>query len=52
MNTWIEPDDVIAVVQSFMAVNEGDEATCDILIAVGAELLDVSNDRMLELLHP
>lgn len=50
MNVLIEPDDVIAVIQSFVDINAGDESTCDLLIGVGAELLDVSHDRMVEML--
>lgn len=49
MNKLIEPEDVIAVIKSFMDINAGDEATEDLLLAVGAELLDVSSDTMNEM---
>ena len=51
MNTIIYPEDVVAVIQSFLACNAGDEATEEILLAVGAELLDVSTDTMNEMVQ-
>ena len=42
--------EVLCVLKHFMAANDGDEATEMLLISIGAELLDVSQDRMLELL--
>lgn len=51
MNKLIEPDDVIAVIKSFLDINTGDEATEDLLLAVGAELLDVSSDTMNEIIQ-
>ena len=51
MNTIIYPEDVVAVIQSFMTCNAGDEATEEILLAVGAELLDVSTDTMNEMVQ-
>lgn len=38
------------VIQSFYLCNKGDEATTDLLLTVGAELLDVSTDKMLEMI--
>ena len=48
MNTMIFPEDVDNVIQSFMLVNNGDEATEALILAIGAELLDISSDTMLE----
>lgn len=48
MNTWITPTDVDAVIKSFMFVNEGDAATENLILAIGAELLDISVDTMTE----
>ena len=48
MNTMIFPEDVDNVIQSFLMANKGDEATEDLILAIGAELLDISIDAMLE----
>lgn len=48
MNTLIVPADVDSVIKSFMFVNEGDEATENLILAIGAELLDISVDTMAE----
>lgn len=50
MNTMLFPEDVANVIQSFYLCNKGDEATTDLLLAVGAELLDISPDKMLEII--
>lgn len=50
MNNIIAPEDVIEVVKSFIACNDGDEATEDLILAIGAELLDVSIDTMLTMI--
>lgn len=42
--------EVLCTLKHFMAANEGDSATELIIIDIGAELLDVSHDRMMELL--
>lgn len=47
MNTMIFPEDVDNVIQSFMLMNDGDEATNNLILAIGAELLDISSDTML-----
>ena len=48
MNTIIFPDDVMGVIKSFFDCNAGDEATECLILAIGAELLDISTDTMLE----
>ena len=50
MNTIVFPEDVVNVIQSFCLNNRGDGATTDLLLAVGAELLDISSDKMLEMI--
>lgn len=49
MNQMLFPEDVINVVQSFCMCNDGDDATCDLILAIGAELLDISVDTMAEM---
>lgn len=48
MNAMLFPEDVDNVVQSFCMANEGDEATIDLVLAIGGELLDISPDEMYE----
>lgn len=50
MNEIITKEDVIAVIKSFIDVNDGDEATAAIILGIGGELLDISSDKMLEAL--
>lgn len=51
MNQLLFPDDVYQVIGSFLDINEGDEATKDLLLSVGAEMLDVSVDTFCDLLE-
>lgn len=51
MNTMLFPEDVANVVQSFLMCNKGDEATEDLILSIGAELLDISQDSMLEMVR-
>lgn len=46
----IEGEHIVATIKSFCEVNEGDENTQSLLVAVGAEILDVSEDRFQELM--
>ena len=48
MRTIIFPEDVDNVIQSFILVNNGDEVTENLILAIGAELLDISVDTMAE----
>ena len=50
MNKIIFPEDVANPIQSFVLQNEGDEDTIALLLAVGADLLDVSPDTMMEMI--
>jgi len=50
MNNVIFPEDVANVVRSFHSVNGGDEATQALIISIGAELLDISHSKMLEMI--
>lgn len=51
MNSIIEVADVIAVVKSFCDVNKNDESTIELIMAIGAELLDVSVDTINEMME-
>ncbi len=51
MNEVCFPNDVVDVIRSFIQVNEGDEATIALIISIGAELLDVSSDTMVEMIN-
>lgn len=46
----IEAGHIVATIKSFLDCNVGDEATEAILISVGCEILNVSEDRFMELL--
>ena len=48
MNKILFPEDVDNVIQSFILTNNGDEATENLILAIGAELLDISVDTMAE----
>ena len=48
MNMMIFPEDIDNVIQSFILANNGDEATENLILAIGAELLDISVDTMAE----
>jgi len=50
MNTVLFPEDVVNAIQSFILVNEGDEATVSLLLAIGAELLDISSEELAEMI--
>ena len=50
MNQMIVPEDVIVVIKSFLDCNDGDEATESLILAIGAELLDVSVDTLVEMI--
>ena len=52
MNTILFPEDVVNVCQSFLLVNQGDESTQGLILAIGAELLDVSVDTINEMCNP
>lgn len=48
MRSIVFPEDVDNVIQSFILVNSGDEATENLILAIGAELLDIFVDTMAE----
>jgi hypothetical protein len=50
MNTVLCPEDVANAIQSFVLVNEGDEAAVSLLLSIGAELLDISPEEMAEMI--
>lgn len=49
MNQIIVPEDVIEVIKSFLSYNDGDEATKLLILSIGAEMLDISVDSLLEM---
>ena len=49
MNEVITNEDVFAVMKTFCELNRGDEATEDLILSIGAELLGISVDRMCDL---
>ena len=49
MNQIVSSEDVITVITAFLSCNEGDEATECLILEIGAELLDISVDTMLEM---
>lgn len=51
MKTMIMPEDVIAVMKSFLAYKEGDESTECMILSIGAELLDVSEETLIEMIE-
>lgn len=51
MNTMIMPEDVVTVMKSFLDCNEGDEATECLVLSIGAELLDVSEETLMEMIE-
>ena len=52
MNIYITPDDVIAVIKSFLScIKSNNETDSALILTIGAELLDVSIDKLLEMLE-
>lgn len=51
MNTILFPEDVANAIQSFVMVNKGDEATVALLLAIGAELLDITVEEMEDMIQ-
>lgn len=51
MNTMLTPEDVVAVMKTFLAYNAGDEATECLILSIGAELLDVSEETLMEMIE-
>lgn len=51
MNTMLFREDVADAIRSFVMVNEGDEATVELILAIGAELLDITVEEMDAMIH-
>ena len=51
MNKLIMPEDVVEVMKSFLAYNEGDEATECLILSIGAELLDVTEETLMKMIE-
>lgn len=50
MHTLIPQEDVVNVIRHFFRINEGDESTSELILCMGAELLGISIDSMMELI--
>ena len=50
-NSIIEGEHIIEVCKSFLDVNDGDEATQNLILAITCELFDCSPDLLLEALE-
>lgn len=50
MNSIFMAEDVVEVIKSFLSYNKGDEPTELLILSMGAELLDVSIDTLLEMI--
>lgn len=50
MKTMLFPEDVANAIQSYVLANQGDEATVELILAIGAELLDISIEEMAEMI--
>lgn len=51
MNQILLPEDVIHAVDSFYQCNKGDESSTNLILNIGAELLDISPDELLDMIH-
>ena len=50
MKTMISPEEVVDVVKAYCNSNDGDEATQCLIVAMGAALLEIPHDKMLEMI--
>lgn len=50
MNKVVVAEDVVETIKSFLSYNEGDETTEELILSIGAEMLDISIDTMLEMI--
>jgi hypothetical protein len=51
MNRMLEPEDVVVVIKSFLDCNAGDEATECLILSIGAELLDISEETLIQMIE-
>lgn len=51
MQNIIEKERIIATIRSFYDMNDGNEKTQTLLITIGAEILDCSEDTFLEMMY-
>lgn len=50
MNKIVASEDIIEVIKNFLSYNEGDEITECLILAIGAEMLGVSSDKLMEII--
>lgn len=51
MVTLIDSEYIVETIKSFLLQNEGDEPTEDLILSLGAEILEISVDALLELIE-
>lgn len=51
MQNIIEKERIIATIRSFYDINDNNEATQTLLVVIGAEILDCSEDNFLEMMY-
>ena len=50
MNKPVMPDDIIKTVKTFLSYTDGDEALERFVLAMGADILGISVDKLIELI--
>ena len=50
MNNYIDINDIINVIKDFLYYNEGNEVIENLLISIGAEILNINQDKFLEII--
>lgn len=51
MNNFVAAEDIISVIKEYFKLNNGDENTEEIIISIGAEILCISPDKLLEMIN-
>lgn len=50
MSIVVSSEEVANVIKAYCNSNDGDEATQCLIVAIGASLLEISQDKMLEMI--
>lgn len=51
MEQKVTTEDIVNAIQQFVSANEGDEATVELILAIGAELLNISVKEMSDMIQ-
>ena len=51
MNNFVAAEDIISVIKEYLKLDNGDENTEEIIISIGAEILCISPDKLLEMIN-